>query len=113
MSKRVKYSILVTNDVAIAAGADWSPKTTQLTDRDLSKYGPFNNLEITNASSVDECDLRVQGQANLGTERILASQTNIYKPEEGFLFYRPLIHNSNATTSIPANTITIQLRRVE
>lgn len=99
------------NQVAIAAGAKWSPSESELSERDLTKYGPFNDVEATNNSVLDDISLQTQGTAGQGEELLLGGTTKVIKPVDGLLVGRPIISNADSSTDVAIGEIKLTVRR--
>lgn len=108
----VIFTSSFTNASAISAGADWSPTESELTQRNVSKYGPFNELEITNNSSNDNIHLVLDGDRNGQTEIVLGSVTKVFKKSDGNQFGRPRVANKDGSASVAAGDILVTLRKV-
>jgi|TARA_Y100000310_G_scaffold95109_2_gene92961 DICT domain-containing protein len=102
----------IENTSAIAAVGFWQPTESQLSENDIAKYAPFNNLTIYNNSDKD-AEVRFQGvtEADKGVEFLPAGAALQWDTDD-IKFYRPTIYNKHATLSISANDIIIQLRKV-
>jgi len=104
------------NNVAIAAGATWSPNSlTQLTLKD-TKYAPFNSLTFFNTSSVDVNLILSAGvnanDARQSTEFVPAGATLVIEPDEGIFFVYPIIENRDGSVAIAVNELILQVRKV-
>ena len=108
----VIFTKTFTNQVAIAASSKWSPTSSELTERELDKYGPFNEFEITNNSVLDDVKLQVLSESNTGEELILGGTTKVFKPQDGIFIGRPVIANDDSATEIAIGEIKVTLRKV-
>lgn len=102
------------NLTAIPAGGVWSPTLVeaQLSEHDQNKYGPFNEAEFTNNSTVDDTHIVLKGDPAGETELLLGSVTKVFKKSDGQLFHRPIIANRDGAAAIAIGDILITVRRV-
>lgn len=104
----------IENTSTIAANKLWSPSNTQLTeDNEIARYAPYNHITIHNTSDKD-IDLRLYGenQSNKGVEFVPAGAIVIFDKADDIQFYRPAIYNRNASLTIAANKIILEVRKV-
>lgn len=113
MTGKTIYSIKIENAETIAASGIWQPKDSQLSEEDVSRYGPFNDLTIFNNSDKD-CEVRLQGgvESAKGAEFLPAGSILKWDVDEGIRFNRPVIYNRDTVNAIAANQIIMQIRRV-